>query len=233
MCRHGRPELALPLVKWVTLLGIRKGSFPPHGSNQQCRSRLQWISLNRAYLETGVELLPRGKRVHKNGLYVPVVTRFLGNGQVTPERKTPILPPDTIIPMYRPHCEHTGPHLSKACEVSVGNLTGSAWPGSPVRWAVYEVCCLMLLAPLALREATGGKGEGPSDPLEELEDPERFLNRPPGERKLRSFLKGLCEATWTLGKEGRWYANPIDTGYSLSQGGGDGRTRNVAIGMGM
>ena len=29
VCRHGRPELALPLVKWVTLLGIRKGNFHP------------------------------------------------------------------------------------------------------------------------------------------------------------------------------------------------------------
>lgn len=202
MCRHGRPELALPQVKWVTLLGIRKGNFPLHGTDQQCHSHLHWISLNRAaYLETGVELLPRGKRVHKNGLYVPVVTRFLGNGQVTPERKTLILPLDTIIPVYRPHCEHTGPHLSKACEVSVGNLTGSAWP-SAVRWAVYDVCRRMMFAPLALREATGGKGEGPSDPLEELEDPERFLNRPPGERKLRSFLKGLCEATYTVGARG-------------------------------
>ena len=95
--------------------------------------------------------------------------------------------------------------------MSVGNLTGSAWL-SAVRWAVYEVCRLMLLAPLALREATGGKGEGPSDPLEELEDPERFLSRPPGERKLRSFLKGLCEATYTFGEERRWYTGPWTLG---------------------
>lgn len=77
----------------------QEGQLPPHGTHQQCHSHLHLISLSRAYLETGVELLPRGKRVHKNGLYLPVVTRFLGNGQVTPER-TPILPLDTIIPKY-------------------------------------------------------------------------------------------------------------------------------------
>lgn len=39
---------------------------------------------------------------------------------------------------------------------------------------------------------------GPSEPLEEFEDPDRFLSRPPGERKLRSLLKGLWEVTCTV-----------------------------------
>lgn len=85
-----------------------------------------------------------------------------------------------------------------ACEVSVGSLANCS-SSSAAQHVAPGVRC-RVLTPLALREATGGRGGGPSEPFEEFEDPDRFLNRPPGERKLRSLLKGLWEATCTVGR---------------------------------
>ena len=88
-------------------------------------------------------------------------------------------------------CTHA--HLSMAWEVSVGSLTN--WRSSSTGQCTSHGVCRRLLTPLALRDATGGRTVGPSEPFEEFEEPERFLNRPPGERKLRSLLKGLWPDT--------------------------------------
>lgn len=93
-----------------------------------------------------------------------------------------------------------------AWEVSVGSFVNCS--SSSAAQCVAHSVRRRLLTPLALREATGGRGGGPSEPFEEFEDPDRFLNRPPGERKLRSFLKGLWEATCTVGEGG---GNPFSS----------------------